>query len=72
MTDARWQLVFDGERELNALEIKEGWHFCNDWDGLLVGPEMAEYQHCRCGSLRTPESFRNPEGPAGNVDWDFS
>lgn len=29
-------------------ELKEGWHFCPDWDGLLVGPKMPEMECCTC------------------------
>jgi hypothetical protein len=34
--------------ELSEKEIKEGWHFCPEFDGLLIGPDMDELQVCRC------------------------
>jgi len=33
---------------LTADELAEGWHFCYDWDELLVGPPMPEYDGCGC------------------------
>lgn len=33
---------------LTYAEMAEGWHFCQDWDGLLVGPECAEAESCYC------------------------
>jgi hypothetical protein len=29
-------------------EQTEGWHYCYDFDGLLVGPDMAELSCCHC------------------------
>jgi hypothetical protein len=49
MDDNRWMLLMHTEDvELTAEEKRDGWHFCPDWDGLLVGPEMDEYESCRC------------------------
>lgn len=40
MTDERyWALERSQTLPLTAEEIAEGWHFCPDWDGMLVGPE---------------------------------
>jgi hypothetical protein len=36
------------EAELTAAELAEGWHWCWEFDGLLVGPEMGELNHCHC------------------------
>jgi hypothetical protein len=39
----------DGSRaELTAEEIDAGWHWCLDFDGLLVGPGMGEMENCTC------------------------
>lgn len=37
---------FDGE--LTDKEIDDGWHFCNDWDGLLIHTTHDEMQGCHC------------------------
>ena len=29
-------------RDDTPQEVAEGWHFCPEWDGLLVGPGMIE------------------------------
>lgn len=33
---------------LTEEELKEGWHFCREWDGMLVGPDMPEMKACLC------------------------
>lgn len=33
---------------LSDEEIAEGWHWCPEWDGLLVGPGMPEMESCVC------------------------
>ena len=49
MNIKRWKLLMDDNgTELTDDEIAVGWHFCNDFDGLLVGPGMGEYQICEC------------------------
>jgi hypothetical protein len=49
MDDKRWrELMDDDSLELTAEEIAEGWHFCPDFDGLLIGPGMDELQFCHC------------------------
>ena len=49
MTDERWREVMrNQDAKLTPEELKAGWHFCNEWDGLLVGPGMEEGQCCTC------------------------
>jgi hypothetical protein len=49
MTDERYNaLISDEALELTEAELREGWHFCIDWDGLLIGPGMMEVNHCAC------------------------
>ena len=49
MADERWRTLMEDPRvELTEEEIARGWHFCWDWDGLLVGPGMAERDCCSC------------------------
>lgn len=33
---------------LTEEEKKEGWHFCLDWDFMLIGPGMSELEACTC------------------------
>jgi hypothetical protein len=48
MTNERWRALMDNDDlPLTAEEIAGGWHFCWEWDGLLVGPEMEEWKFCQ-------------------------
>ena len=56
MTDERWRALMKDDRlPLSREEIEEGWHFCYDWDGLLIGPGMGELEQCRCNRGRKDE-----------------
>lgn len=49
MSDERWNaLMNDPQAILTKEEMEQGWHWCYDFDGLLVGPGMGEQQHCHC------------------------
>lgn len=49
MTDERWRELMNSQTApLTSEEIAEGWHWCWDWDGLLVGPGMGELEACHC------------------------
>ena len=49
MTDERYRFLMNDELAgLTHDEVKEGWHFCSEWDGLLVGPGCAELSCCHC------------------------
>lgn len=55
MTNARYRaLMEDPVEKLTDEEIAEGWHYCMEWDFLLVYPKMKEewgdnQTKCRCG-----------------------
>lgn len=52
MTDKRYEALNRSDTlSLTEEEIKEGWHFCLDFDGLLVGPETAEATVCICNDI---------------------
>lgn len=47
MPRERWiRLMESNDLSLTVNEIADGWHFCGDWDGLLVGPGMPMEQEC--------------------------
>lgn len=50
MTDDRWQSLMDETAiaPLTGAEFAAGWHFCAEWDSLLIGPGMAEMAYCSC------------------------
>jgi hypothetical protein len=41
-------LMNDQSANLSDSEFRAGWHFCYDWDGLLIGPGMKEMECCNC------------------------
>ena len=57
MNNERYNALMRDEGELTDEELLQGWHFCADWDGLLIAPEtiskMSEWgddpNKCRCG-----------------------
>jgi len=49
MNNRRWHAITTIQTvKLTEREIQEGWHFCPEWDGLLIGPGMEEYKACLC------------------------
>ena len=47
--DERWlDLMESMHQELTEEELEAGWHFCPDFDYLLVGPGMAALECCSC------------------------
>ena len=55
MDTARYNaLMWDDGARLTVEEMDAGWHFCHDFDGLLVGPGMeGEQQCCTCHTVKT-------------------
>ena len=53
MTDDRWrELMNDPNGRISPEELAEGWHWCPDWDDLLVGPGTAmELTCCMCEGI---------------------
>lgn len=43
-----WELESDWSVRFTEEECAEGWHWCDDWDGLLVHPSMSEAASCFC------------------------
>ncbi len=48
MTKERRYVLEREDACLTDAEFKEGYHFCDDWDGLLVGSEDRELECCTC------------------------
>jgi hypothetical protein len=49
MLPRRWDEIMNDESiPLTEEEIADGWHFCWEWDQLLVGPGMVELKCCHC------------------------
>lgn len=55
MTNERYQhLMSADECKLTEEELAEGWHYCAEWDYLLVGPGMGELVVCKCWNPEHP------------------
>jgi hypothetical protein len=80
MTKERWKQLFESMSEKPTPEENAmGWHFCDDYDGLLVGPPMSEWHTCNCitdegrkeaeekcvaaGWAVAPDEYTEPEFP---------
>lgn len=53
MSEERWDYLmrpFDGDESIVLLpeEIEQGWHWCENWDGLLIHPSSEEFAFCTC------------------------
>jgi hypothetical protein len=47
--DAKRYWMVNGEwSKLTQEELREGWHYCAEWDQMLVGPTMPEWEACLC------------------------
>ena len=46
--ERKYVLENDPNSVLTGKELSEGWHFCPDWDGILVGPGTPEKESCLC------------------------
>lgn len=62
MTEERYQqLSYDEGHELTKEERAEGWHWCCEYDNLLVGPGMGELRSCYCLRKNHPAYKTIPE-----------
>ena len=49
MTNERYiELELNQEAKLTSEEINDGYHWCVDWDGMLVGADMDAIDGCTC------------------------
>ena len=37
---------------LSEDEMKEGWHFCAEWDDLLIHADSDEFHFCSCSHMK--------------------
>lgn len=57
------QLSESDDYDLMPNELGEGWHFCIEFDGLLVGPGMFELNFCSCLPKTHPVYATKPALP---------
>jgi hypothetical protein len=63
MSQERWNYLmqpFDDNWDvmLTAEELNNGWHWCDEWDGLLIHVDDREFEHCKCDFMK---KFRTPK-----------
>ena len=63
MTRERWLELMQPYAENDGInltpeEIEAGYHWCEEWDGLLIHVDDDEFVSCTCGFM---EKFRTPE-----------
>jgi len=51
MTPERRHELEEGDSSLTPDEQLQGYHFCPDWDFMLVGPEDPEQEGCTCSKI---------------------
>jgi len=60
MTPQRaYELEVNPKARLTQIELDQGWHFCADWDFMLVGPDTPEWECCTCIIRRLYEKTKN-------------
>ena len=37
-------------------EFDQGYHFCQDWDGLFIAPDSEEFKCCTCHPLKRSQN----------------
>lgn len=63
MTKERWLELMQPYAENDGInltpeEIEAGYHWCDEWDGLLIHVDDHEFHACKCSWM---EKFRTPE-----------
>lgn len=48
MSEAEFKYHMDGIHPLPIKLSQKGWHFCLEFDGLLIHKSHGEYAHCEC------------------------
>lgn len=72
MKHARWLRLMNSDTPLTKEEIAEGWHFCYEFDGLLIGPESGEMECCTCEGVDKAKCLewkaKQPPAPISTID----
>jgi hypothetical protein len=66
----QYQYLEEGGK-LTPDEIVLGWHWCAEFDGLLVGPGMGELNFCSCLPGNHPVYSTKPPMETGPIDADL-
>lgn len=73
MTDDRWKFLMGNK--LTQEEMSRGWHWCPEFDGLLVGPGMGEWDDglCQCDvpGRNHPIGYHSSKTTSNGIRMDF-
>lgn len=58
MNDKRYREIEVEGKQLLPSELREGWHYCAEFDDMLVGPTMQAWDACMCWPKRRISSKR--------------
>ena len=61
MDRERYIRIQNGAEDLTPEEVEDGWHFCPEWDDMLIHADDDEFQCCPCSWM---EKYRTPERQA--------
>lgn len=61
MTDERLNELWKTGGELTPAEISKGWHYCPDWDFMIINPDCSEAEACLCNL----EAYKAKHGTGG-------
>jgi hypothetical protein len=64
--ERRRELTNNLNLELTKEEYNAGWHFCCEWDGMLIGPGMPEFEEC-CSHRKSTCILQNTYNTKGDV-----
>ena len=45
-------LDLNPDLDLDEEEIKDGWHFCTEWDFMLIHNSLEEFYCCNCNVIK--------------------
>lgn len=48
ISEARYEQLMRDGGVLTREEMDAGWHWCWEFDGLLIGPGWIEQEYCNC------------------------
>jgi hypothetical protein len=61
MDRERYIRIQNGAEDLTPEEVEDGWHFCPEWDDMLIHADDDEFQCCPCSWMK---KYRTPERQA--------
>jgi len=62
MNSRRYQEIEIEGKQLLPSEFRRGWHYCENWDDMLVGPTMTEWESCHCDLPYKRKALAGGEG----------